>query len=303
MTEVAPVPIFILGIQRSGTTFAGNLLAAHPDIAAVTAERHQGVHESVFFSHFARVHGDWSAPEARAKALAGFLASDYFRLTGLDPALPGIVAGADPAAFFRAVMERFAFAQGARAWIEKSPHHTLLADRIAAALPEARFLCVTRNTADLLGSRLWSYGRVPPAYPRRALTIATACASNDFHARFLGVFARRVGPQRAFSVDYAALKADPDAALAPLLSACGLPGLAGRRPAFRPNSSFSAALPRSRALTRTDRLIAEASALAAQAVPMWLLARLQARRAARRPAEFPSWVWTLPPETAPAGEG
>ena len=298
-----PTPIFVLGIQRSGTTFAANLLAAHPQIAAVTAERHQGVHESVFFSHFARVHGDWSDAFARRKAVAGFLTSDYFRLTGLDPALPGIAKPEDEAGFFRAVMDAFAASHDAQAWVEKSPHHTLLVDKIAAALPDARFLCVTRETADFLASRLWSYGRTPPPYPQRAATISRACTSNVFHSRFLADFVARLGPSRAFLVEYAALQSDADAALTPLLNACGLMPQNGQRPAFRPNSSFSASREREAALTRTDRLIAWISTHAAKSVPLWILSRLQARQSARRPQDFPKWVWTLPPEPTLPNEG
>ena len=299
----SPTPIFVLGIQRSGTTFAANLLAAHPQIAAVTAERHQGVHESVFFSHFARVYGDWSDAVARRKAVAGFLTSDYFRLTGLDPAFPDIANPEDAPGYFRAVMDAFAAKRGALAWVEKSPHHTLLADNIAAALPEARFLCVTRATADLLASRLWSYGRTPPPYPQRAATILRACTSNVFHSRFLADFVARLGPSRAFLVEYSALQADADAALAPLLKACGLAPQNGHRPEFRPNSSFSAARTRATALTLTDRLIARMATRAAKAVPLWLLSRLQARQSARRPQDFPKWVWTLPPSPSQPHEG
>lgn len=298
-----PIPIFVLGIQRSGTTFAANLLAAHPQIAAVTAERHQGVHESVFFSHFARVHGDWSDACARRKAVTGFLTSDYFRLTELDPALSDIAKPDDAAGFFRAVMDAFAVRHGVQAWVEKSPHHTLLADNIAAALPDARFLCVTRETADFLASRLWSYGRTPPPYPQRAATIARACTSNVFHSRFLVDFVTRLGPSRAFLVEYAALQSDADAALTPLLNACGLMPQNGRRPAFRPNSSFSASHQRRSALTRTDRLIAQISTRAAKSVPLWILSRLQARQSALRPQDFPKWVWTLPPTPTQPNEG
>lgn len=243
------VPIFVLGMQRSGTTFAANLLAAHPEIAAVTAPQHQGVHESVFFSHFARLHGDWQNPAAKARALAGFFQSDYFLLTGLKATDFAGPPAQDAASFFRNVMDQYAARSGARAWVEKSPHHTLLADHIAAAFPDARFVCLIRDPVDLLASRLWSYGRAPPSYPRRAATVLQACASCVFHSRFLMDFGRRLGTDRVFCIDYATLKANPEAALAEVLSSCGLQPLAGLRPAFRPNSSFASQADRA----RTDR--------------------------------------------------
>lgn len=290
---MAPVPIFVLGMQRSGTTFAANLLAAHPAIAAVTAPQHQGVHESVFFSHFARLHGDWQNPLAKARALAGFFKSDYFLLTGLNAADFAGPATQDAAAFFREVMNRYAEKSAARAWVEKSPHHTLLADQIAAAFPDARFVCLMRDPVDLLASRLWSYGRAPPSYPRRAATVLQACASCVFHSRFLLDFGKRFGTDRVFCIDYAALKANPDAALAGVLVGCGLQPLAGLRPAFRPNSSFGSQTERARALTKCDRIIARVATLAAWLMPFWALRQMQKRKATHRPINFPHWVWTL----------
>lgn len=289
-----PVPLFILGLQRSGTTFAANLLAAHPQIAAVAHARHRGVHESVFFSHFARLFGDWSETGARAEAVAAFLDSDYFRLTGLDAAATGAAmqAAQTPGAAFRQVMDTLAQQGGRRVWIEKSPHHTLLAAEIADMLPDAHFLCIARETADFTRSRLWAYGRQPPRYPGRARVILRACLSNAFHQRFMAGLPVRIGANRVHAVGYAALARDPDAALAPLLSALGLAPLAGRRPDFAANSSFASAASRAAALGRSDRALIAAGAALAGAVPQPLLAALQRRAARRRPRAFPAWVRT-----------
>ncbi|MEX0303588.1 MAG: sulfotransferase, partial [Leisingera sp.] len=42
MSSQTAIPVFVLGLQRSGTTLAANLLAAQPGIAAVAAKHHQG---------------------------------------------------------------------------------------------------------------------------------------------------------------------------------------------------------------------------------------------------------------------
>ncbi len=39
-------PVFIIGTNRSGTTWVGNLLAAHSDVAAIVHEKHKEIHES-----------------------------------------------------------------------------------------------------------------------------------------------------------------------------------------------------------------------------------------------------------------
>lgn len=289
-------PIFVLGIQRSGTTLAANLLAAHPDIAAVSDARHHGVHESVFFSHFARIHGYWSDANARQATVSDFLSSDYFELTGLDSSLVRPLAEASPTAgaFFAAVMDLLARAGGARAWVEKSPHHTLLATEIAAQLPNAVFLCVSRDSEGLLRSRLWSFGRHPPRYPARANRILRVAASNVFHRRHMSELGRQLGQERVFQVSFDALRRDPDAALLPLLEKLRLEPLDGRRPSFAPNSSFATSAQRSQALTPTDlRLVRIAEAIAWR-IPQPVLKWLQRRIAARRPVEYPRWVWPPP---------
>ena len=94
----------------------------------------------------------------------------------------------------------------------------MLAEQIAAQLPEARFLCVMRGTKGFLRSRLWSYGRRPPPYPRRAALIARACASNVFHSCYMVSLPGILGRHRVFLTDFETLRSAPGTALAPLLA-------------------------------------------------------------------------------------
>ncbi|KIC16257.1 sulfotransferase [Leisingera sp. ANG-Vp] len=300
MTARAPVPVFVLGLQRSGTTLAANLLAAQPGIAAVAAKQHQGVHESVFFSHFAPSLEPWPGPGFRAAAAGDFFDSAYFQLSGLGPdwGRQAAEAAASPAALFCSMMEALAQRQGAAAWVEKSPHHTLLAARIAAQVPRARFLCVMRETRGFLRSRLWSYGRQPPPYPQRAALIARACASNVFHRRYMRSLPGLLGRDRVFLADFETLRAAPDTALASLLTEIGLKPGRLRAPGYAANSSFAGPDQRKRALTRVDCALAKAAERAAEAVPQVLLQHLQRRLARRRPRVFPHWVWAR--EAGPA---
>lgn len=301
MSAAAAIPVFVLGLQRSGTTLAANLLAAQPGIAAVADPRHQGVHESVYFSHFTPAMAPWPGQGSRAEAAADFLASEYYRLSGLPRQWgeQAAEASCSPAELFCRVMQALALRKGAVAWVEKSPHHTLLAEEIAAAVPEARFLCISRRTPDLLRSRLWSYGRRPPPYPRRALLIARACASNIFHQRYMRSLPERLGRERVFQVSFEALCAGPGVALAPLLAALGLGAGDLKAPEYAANSSFSSSSQRLRALTATDLAFARAAAGAAWLMPQALLRLLQQRMARRRPRVFPPWVW--PQAGEPAG--
>ncbi|WP_264212636.1 sulfotransferase family protein [Leisingera thetidis] len=293
MSAARAIPIFVLGLQRSGTTLAANLLAAQPGIAAVAADHHHGVHESVFFSHFAPSMEPWPAAGWRADAAGDFLASEYYRLTGLRRSWgeDAAKASASPAELFCRVMDAVALREGATAWVEKSPHHTLLAETIAKALPTALFLCVSRRIPGFLRSRLWSYGRSPPPYPRRAVLIGRACASNVFHERYMRRLRRQLGAQRVFAVDFDSLRARPGPALEPLLAAAGLEAGALQPPEYAPNSSFSSQSQRRQALTVADLAAARVSETMARAVPQVLLSAMQRRIARRRPPVFPAWVW------------
>lgn len=44
-----PLPVFVVGRNRSGTTWLANQLCEHPDIVGVQHERHHGIHESAYF--------------------------------------------------------------------------------------------------------------------------------------------------------------------------------------------------------------------------------------------------------------
>ena len=80
--EESPMPLFVLGAQRSGTTWTANLLAAHPQVAAVQSDDHFGIHESIFFSHFARAFGDLDDDANFDRFVAQFVTSDYYVLSG-----------------------------------------------------------------------------------------------------------------------------------------------------------------------------------------------------------------------------
>lgn len=288
-SAVAPTPVFVLGLQRSGTTWLANLMAAHPEVAAVAAPEHRGVHESVFFSHFARLFGAWEDQAARRRFLEAFLASDYFRLTGLDPVWAAGLAVSSYGAFFRAVMDAFAAREGCRVWLEKSPHHTLLAEWIAREVHGAVFVAVVRAPLDLLRSRLWAYGRTPPAYPRRAFIILRATASILFHRRALERLASR--RPDTLLISFEALARDPAAALAPVAVKLRIAPFDGVRSAYAANSSFADGARRARALGVVDTFLARAALAVVAAVPQALLLRLQRRIARARPDPLPAWTY------------
>ncbi len=285
-------PIFVLGLQRSGTTWIGNLLAAHPQVTALTDARHHGIHESLFFSHFARAW-NWRDPAQRARALDAFLSSDYGRLLGLSPAEAMAVRQAKTAASaFALAMDLVANREGRAAWVEKSPHHTRCAAQIAKAMPGAVFVAIHRDTVSLLHSRLGAYGRRPPQGAARAWAILRAAASNVWHRRLVDRLARR-HPGRVVRLDFEAFRAGGETSGGQLLAALGLGPAQGLKPAFAPNSSFRNEAERGRALSRTDRALAKVAGAVVACLPDVVLLAARALTTERR-IVFPAWVWADP---------
>ena len=75
-------PLFILGKQRSGTTWLANQLSQHSQIAAVRSDHHNGVHESAFFSHVAGRYGDLTRQTNFVEFAETMAASDTLRIAG-----------------------------------------------------------------------------------------------------------------------------------------------------------------------------------------------------------------------------
>lgn len=285
------VPIFVLGFQRSGTTWLANLVAEHPRVAAVQAEDHFGIHESIFFSHFARAYGDLEDDDDFARFARDFTGSDYYLLTGIEPEWLTRRRPRGYAETFRALMEELARRRGHLPfWVEKSPHHTLLAEEIADAFPDARFLCIVRRTADVVNSWLWAHGE-PPPWPRRLGTLARTTWSCVAHQRWLQRFARR--SSRAVALRYEDLKADPEAEMRRVTGLVGLPfDPSMLAMTWRKNSSFRAAgSRRRRPLSRADRAVVAAVSSLLVAVPVTVLHRLTLARRRRRGVEWPAWCW------------
>ena len=286
-----PVGIFVLGLQRSGTTWVANMLAGCGAVTAVQAEDHRGVHESIFFSHFAVGFGPFPDPAARARFAAAFEASDYFILSGLGPAdLATIIASSGSyAEVFGGVMDEMSVRAGHRFWVEKSPDHTLLSATLADALPTARFVCVVRDSRDLVASRLAAYGRTPARGLRRLRDILRGSVVNQLYTRHLARFA--AGCDRAILLSYDRLLRHPDEERARLAAFLGIdiaPSLLQSR--YSPNTSHDRGRS-TRTLSRLDLTCLAVGGAIGRALPLAVLAATQRRLERRRGVVWPDWCW------------
>jgi hypothetical protein len=288
---IEPVPIFVLGLQRSGTTWVANMLAGSGRASAVEAEDHRGVHESIFFSHFALAFGPLADPAARARFAEAFGASDYFLLSGLSQAdLADIVANAHSYAdVFGRMMDTMALRAGTQFWVEKSPDHTLLGNELSAAFPMARFICVVRGSRDLVASRLAAPGHPPARGLKRCLDALRGAVVNQLHARYLARFCRTC--DRAMLLRYEDLLRDPQSERARIVDFLELdipPAALESR--YAPNTSHDRGAS-TRRLSALDLACVRVGDTLGRLVPLGAVAAVRSGIARRRGVVWPDWCW------------
>jgi len=154
-----PTPIFVVGIQRSGTTWLANELASMKGVVGVTSGKF-GTRESHYFNAYVDRFGDITQPDNFALFASVMLSSDFFSLVGLDKAFLELLYPSDYWTIFYKVMARYADENQAQYWVEKTPNHTELLDEICKAYPDALVVATRRNMADVFTSaivqeRLW----------------------------------------------------------------------------------------------------------------------------------------------------
>ncbi|MDE2178300.1 MAG: sulfotransferase [Xanthomonadaceae bacterium] len=151
-----PQRVFIVGCPRSGTTVVQALIARHP---AVHSFPETGYFESLYGGIRRRwgdlgAHGEhhWYHRMGLARS------SGRRRLRRLERMLAGRKHAASPltpAACVRRyvdLLDGCARLSGASLWVEKTPSHLMYIDEIARQIPDALFIHVLRNGADVMAS-------------------------------------------------------------------------------------------------------------------------------------------------------
>lgn len=163
-------PLFVVGKHRSGTTWLGNLLLDHPEIAGVHHLDHRGIHESAFFSHVTGRYGDLNIFSSFVEFASVMSRSDYFRLAGVSFDDLMELYPASYADVFRTVMDRLATRYNAEYWIEKSPMHTFYMREIGETYTDAKFVGIMRNPVDTAFS--WLKRQELEGAPQRLIGLA-----------------------------------------------------------------------------------------------------------------------------------
>jgi hypothetical protein len=204
-----PLPIFVVGVPRSGTTWIQRGLALHPEAWPLL--------ETYMFSRrvgLGALFQSLPPPEAGdAEELAA-------------PGLGRIFSREELVDEVRALARRWldrASADHCRYVIEKSPWHLSDLELIAEVLPEARFVHVVRDGRDVAVSlvaarRSWSpYGTGSPTEVLREAASLWATAMRDATPA-----AAELG-ERLLEVRYESLHADPRGQFERMLAHCRMP--------------------------------------------------------------------------------
>lgn len=192
-TPAEPVPLFIVGLHRSGTTLLERILSGHPDVADAG--------ETYSFSAQMRIAGD------------------HFCNVIADRILIERARGYD----YRAIGDGFLHAmrarsRGRRFVTEKMNPNFVLLGPIAKALPRAKLLHMRRDPADTCFSNLRTLFTHEAAYSYDQIEMADYCkAYLDLMTHW-----REALPGRVFDIDYDAMVSEPEAQARRISEHCGL---------------------------------------------------------------------------------
>lgn len=195
MRGQARIPVFIVGMPRTGTTVLERILGGHPQVA--------------------------DAGELNDFQHAVSLASDRFIQFPSGTEDVAALATVDPGAIGRNYLERTGPRYGGRSHlVDKNPQNFFAAGLIASALPQARIICLVREPVDACFSNLkelFAPGAYPYSYDLDDLA--------DHYARFrrLADHWRNSLPEQFLCVAYEELVADPVQVAGRVMEFCGLP--------------------------------------------------------------------------------
>lgn len=152
-------PVFIVGMNGSGTTMLLDCLNNHPAFYGFPLE----TKILPLFVEKQAEYGDLSVDENFLRLWNDLRNIVYFRIVNdrKTPPLPEDWADRERTfgAALDGVFRYFSDCDGKRRWCEKSPMYTLYMDAFADIFPDARFIHMIRDGRDCAGSfhRRWNY--------------------------------------------------------------------------------------------------------------------------------------------------
>jgi hypothetical protein len=199
--------VFIVGCQRSGTSYVHELLATHPRV-------HSG-QESFIFARYL-------GPQIRAwlgelRDTAGGRGGDGMQCYFTDEKFREILRQ-----YMESLMEPMTSSLNpGELFVEKTPDHSLFVSEIHEMLPEARFVHVLRDPRDVSASLMAASKTFAKGWaPKTARQ-----AARWWLKRVLAVreSSKKLSPKQFFEIKYEDLRTTPNASLERLLDFLELP--------------------------------------------------------------------------------
>ena len=191
-------PILVLGMPRSGTTVLDRMVSNHSQVTSIG--------ESMLFAHLLKTAcGSTSSSLLDAAVIEALADRDLLCETG------------------RAYTERLSLAvEPAVRFLDKFHLNILLAPHLAAALPQARLLCVVRDPLDTIVGNFRQLFEFRSTIYSYSLDIAAAA---EFYVRFRRItdLMQAASPERFAVVEYERLVANPEREARRIFQFCGLP--------------------------------------------------------------------------------
>jgi hypothetical protein len=265
-----PVPLIVVGMNRSGTKWLSNILCNHPDVAGIQSPLHTGILETNFFGTVQRIFGDSLTVDHYVGLVEMWAQTDFFKASGADKELfyklrPRPSA---PLALFVALMEDVARRRGARYWLQKTS--PLAAREILPRLGPCRVIVTRRAALPLLESTVRL--RRDQGEQISPLRAATIFALED---KILAALERDAG---VLVTSYERIQSAPEAEAERLCAALGLRYDRGLLDVpYEPNTSFSRAGEREQVFSGAERIAIRLGLAVAGALPLGLLAWLRER--------------------------
>lgn len=282
-------PLFVLGKQRSGTTWLANQLCRHPDIAAPTHELHGGNHASLYFSHIDGRFGPLDKKSSYVEFVETMAVSDTMRMLGVDRKFLYSLWPTTYQGVFTTVMNRYAEQKGAVYWLDKSNEQTVLITKLARLYPDAKFIAIIRNIYDNISSTVGRYDMTND----RQVRLIRAAADWVRHKKAIEHFSGQ--SESMLVITYESFKDEHEQALEKICTFLGLdydPIMAQQ--AYKPNTTFVQGRIRNAVLTTRDCRLIDIVVKTSEFTPLALLDLLAGDKLAKpHRKNLPPWYFSL----------
>jgi hypothetical protein len=252
-------PVFVIGVNRSGTKWLSNLLLNHPAIAGIADGAHFGILEADLLTTYPRAFGPFHWQANRIGMIECFAATDYFHRTGLSKEVLYQIDARDYFEFFRQIMDRMAAQRSVDRWLQKFP--VLVLPELMRHFPSARFVFITRDMLDNVKSNMKMTTRFTKPNPLKHVFW--------YHHGLRQMRVYRDNPAVCW-VRYEDLATDPEKTMRRVCDHLGLaftPEVL--KTGFRPNTSFGSTAERDRFVSGSDQIRIRAESLIMGLIPLW----------------------------------